>query len=134
MQKNNQFPSTPITLVEQHIPGPPEESWKPLKSNITKAAKKTVGFEKKEPVKKPWVTDDMIQKMEERRKWKHQTTEEAKRQYRKLNNDLSRETDRARDWRSINRTRESCKQMERIHRRTIQQGQQTTRCRFGRTE
>ena len=36
------------------------------------AAKRIVGFKKKELAKKPRITDDMIQKMEEQRKWKHQ--------------------------------------------------------------
>ena len=91
--------------MEQQKPGSPEESWKQLKSNITKAAKRIVGF-KKELAKKPWITDDMIQKMEERQKWKHQTTEEAKQQYRKLNNELRRETDRAREMRWQNQSAE----------------------------
>jgi len=41
-------------LVEQQKPGSPEESWKQLKSNMTKVAKRIVGF-KKELAKKPWI-------------------------------------------------------------------------------
>ena len=37
----------------------------------------------------------MLDLMDERRRWKHQTTETAKREYRRLNNKLRRETDKA---------------------------------------
>jgi len=36
----------------------------------------------------------MLEKMDERRKWKHQTTTEAQTQYRKLNNELRRITEK----------------------------------------
>ena len=45
--------------------------------------------------KKPWVTTEMLQKVEERRKVKHMSTTEAKKEYRKLNNELRRETEKA---------------------------------------
>ena len=38
-----------------------------------------------------------LQEMEERRKWKHQSTDEAKGEYRRLNNKLRKTTDTARD-------------------------------------
>ena len=47
--------------------------------------------------KKPWVNEEMVAKMEERRKWKNINTEEGKRNYRKLNNELRRETEKARE-------------------------------------
>lgn len=40
----------------------------------------------------------MLEKMEERRKWKNINTEEGKRNYRKLNNELRRETDNPREY------------------------------------
>jgi len=43
----------------------------------------------------PWVTTEMLQKVEERRKVKHMSTTEAKKEYRKLNNELRRETEKA---------------------------------------
>jgi len=35
-------------------------------------------------VRKPWITQEMISKMDERRKWKTVNTEEGKRNYRRL--------------------------------------------------
>src|SRR5688572_8778953 len=39
----------------------------------------------------------MIEEMEERRKWKHQSTEKARQEYRRLNNKLRRTTEEARE-------------------------------------
>ena len=39
----------------------------------------------------------MLEKMEERRKWKKINTEEAKRNYRKVNNKLRYETNKAKE-------------------------------------
>jgi len=39
----------------------------------------------------------MLQEMKEMRKWRHQSTEEAKRKYRRLNNKLRRTTEKARE-------------------------------------
>ena len=44
-----------------------------------------------------WITKAMLDKMYEHRKWKNGSSEERKRQYRKLNNKLRRLTDQARD-------------------------------------
>src|SRR6476661_608198 len=41
--------------------------------------------------------DAIMEKMQERRKWKNKNTEEGKRTYRRLNNELRRETDQARE-------------------------------------
>jgi len=41
----------------------------------------------------------MIEKMEERREWKSNNTEEDKKKYKSLNNELRKETDKTReDW------------------------------------
>ncbi|PNF18588.1 hypothetical protein B7P43_G06262 [Cryptotermes secundus] len=45
--------------------------------------------------RKPWVTQEMMSKMEERRKWKNVNNEEGRRKYRRLRNELKRATDRA---------------------------------------
>jgi len=43
----------------------------------------------------------MIDMMEERRKWKHQSTEAVEKEYRRINNKLRRETDQAKEnWSS----------------------------------
>jgi hypothetical protein len=44
---------------------------------------------------KPWITQEMISKMDERRKWKKVNTEEDRKNYRKLRNELKRATDNA---------------------------------------
>src|SRR6218665_471461 len=74
-----------------------EERWKALKEVILKETEVVVGYQKGLPPRKPWVTKEMIQDMEERRKWKRQSTEKAKQEYRKLNNKLRRTTEKERE-------------------------------------
>ena len=66
--------------------------------NINKCVLDTVSdlvrkFEKS--ARKPWITQDMISKMGERRKWKNVNTEESRKNYRRLRNELKRATDNA---------------------------------------
>ena len=51
---------------------------------------------------------EMVKDMEERRKWKHQSTDEARKEYKRLNNQLRRTTDKAREkwW------EEQCRELE----------------------
>jgi hypothetical protein len=44
--------------------------------------------------RKPWVRQEMISKMDERRKWKNVNNEEGRRNYRRLRNELKRATDK----------------------------------------
>ncbi|CAF1140811.1 unnamed protein product [Didymodactylos carnosus] len=75
------------------------ESWNYLKESIIESAKVTIGYDPRTRIKKPWITDEMIEKMEERRKWKGINTEDGRKMYRKLNNELRRITDKANeDW------------------------------------
>jgi len=46
--------------------------------------------------RKPWITQEMISKMDERRKWKNVNTEEGRRNYRRLRNELKRATEKDR--------------------------------------
>jgi hypothetical protein len=46
-------------------------------------------------VRKPWITQEMISKMDERRKWKNVNNEEGRKNYRRLGNELKRDTDHA---------------------------------------
>lgn len=64
---------------------------------VLKSAEENIGLEKRRAAKKPWVTEEMICKMDERKKLKNQNTEEGSRMYRRLNNELRRKTDHARD-------------------------------------
>ena len=68
----------------------------PPKSTIRKSREKNFGYEARKKPKKPWVTEQMIDKMKERRKWKNVNTECSRQMHRSLNNELRRETDRAR--------------------------------------
>ena len=63
--------------------------WKHLKSTVIKDAELTLGHKTREEVRKPWVTDEMIDMMKERRKWKSISAEGHKK-YISLNNHLRR--------------------------------------------
>ena len=52
--------------------------------------------------RKPWITQEMISKMDEQRNWKNVNTEEGRRNYRGLRNELKRATEKAK--RNILRT------------------------------
>jgi hypothetical protein len=45
--------------------------------------------------RKPWITQEMISKMDEQRKWKNVNNEEGRKNYRRLENKLKRATDNA---------------------------------------
>ena len=75
----------------------PNEHWNHIRNVILKSAKTNIGIEKKRPAKKPWVTEEMIKLMDERKKWKRVNTEVGKKMYRALNNRLRRSTDKARE-------------------------------------
>ena len=61
------------------------------------SAKESLGYSKGSRTKKTWVTDEMLMKMNERRKWKAVNDEEGRKNYRRLNNELRRTTDKARE-------------------------------------
>jgi hypothetical protein len=58
--------------------------------------RKYLAFRKKGAPKKSWITDKMLDKMDERRKWKNINTEEGKRMYKSLHKELRIETEKAR--------------------------------------
>jgi hypothetical protein len=89
------------------------EKWSELKSYVLEAAKETLGNAKRAEPVKPWVTQEMVTKMAERRKWKSQNTTHAKSTYRRLNSELCRETQMARvKWWS-----DQCEDLERYEKR-----------------
>jgi hypothetical protein len=60
-----------------------------------------------------WITSEMTMKMEERRIWKNNNTEEGKTKYKKLNHELRRATDKAReDW-----WEEQCQELENMEKK-----------------
>src|SRR5207244_12950334 len=77
-----------------------EKRWKGLKEAVIVSAKVHIGFRKGREAKKPWITHEMLEKMEEGRKWKSRNTVYGKKKYRQLNNELRRETQKAKEeWR-----------------------------------
>ena len=88
-----------------------DERWNILKESMKKSGEECIGY-MKQKAKKAWVTSEMIEKMDVRRKWKNKNTVEGNRMYRKLNNELRRETDKAREkWLD-----EQCIEMEELER------------------
>ena len=85
-----------------------EDLWNHFKKTVIQSAETHLGYVKKKTPKKPWITVQMIDKMEERRKWKNVNTIEGRRMYNQLNNALRRETDKAREkWLT-----EQCEEIE----------------------
>ena len=89
-----------------------ESRWKRLKEAIHESAGQRFGKQMKRKKKKPWITQQMLDKMDERRKWKNGVTNEAKVKYKQLNNELRRETDGARErwWQN------ECEELEALER------------------
>ena len=85
-----------------------EVQWQNVKYVLLHTLKKEVGREEKR-ARKPWITKEMLEKMEERRKCKNVNKEE----YRRLNNALRRETDRAKE----KYMEEMCKEIEELERK-----------------
>jgi len=52
-----------------------EGEWRKLKEAITEGAKEVYGYQMARTAKKPWITSEMLDKMDERRKWKSTNTE-----------------------------------------------------------
>ncbi len=90
-----------------------EKRWEKLKGTVIESAMTHIGYKKGSLTRKPWITKGMLDKMNERRKWKSRNTEYGKRKYRQLNNELRRETERAKAiwW------EEQCNELEELDRR-----------------
>ena len=79
------------------VNGSVEERWSELKDAVINSATDKIGFKGKHMARKPWITKEMISKMEERREWKRINTAAGKTRYKQLNNELRRETDKAKE-------------------------------------
>jgi len=66
--------------------------WNNIKECVLDTISDLVGKDEKR-ARKPWITQEMISKMDERRKWKNVSTEEGRKNYRRLRNELKRATD-----------------------------------------
>jgi hypothetical protein len=71
-----------------------EVQWKNIKECALDTISDLVGKVEKR-ARKPWITQEMLGKIDERRKWKNVNTEEGKKNYRRLRNELKRATDSA---------------------------------------
>ena len=68
-----------------------EEQWSYIKGCVADTVSELVGkFEKR--ARKAWITQEIISKMAERRKWKNVSTEEDRKNYRRLRKELERAT------------------------------------------
>jgi type I site-specific restriction endonuclease len=66
--------------------------WNNIKACVLDTFSDLVGRVKKR-ARKLWITQEVISKMDERRKWKKVNTEEDRKNYRRLRNKLKRTTD-----------------------------------------
>lgn len=84
------------------------QRWQQLKESVLKSANEVLGQKTRTSNRKPWVTTEMIDRMEERRRWKNVNSDEGRKKYRELNNQLRRATDKARQkwW------EEQCQELE----------------------
>ena len=87
-----------------------KERWKRLKETVVKSAVTHIGYKSGRVAKKPWITSEVMNKMRERRKWKNSNVPYGKKKYRQLNNELRRETERAKEkwWEN------ECKELEEL--------------------
>ena len=69
--------------------------WKLAKEAIVGSAEKLIGRQTLKRIRKPWITEDIIKMMDERRRWKNSKKEGAVERYRRLNNESKREAARA---------------------------------------
>jgi type I site-specific restriction endonuclease len=71
-----------------------EVQWNNIKECVLDTLSDLVG-KVKNRARKPWITQEMISKMDERRKWKNANTEEGRKNCLRLRNVLNRATDNA---------------------------------------
>ena len=71
-----------------------EVHWNNIKECVLDTVNDLVGKVEKR-ARKAWITEEMISKMDERRKWKNVNTEEGRKNYGRLRNELKRDTDNA---------------------------------------
>ena len=69
--------------------------WKELKEILYKRELENLRFKSHNRIRKPSITEKMVNKMEESREPKKLNTEEGRKKYRRLNNELRRITNEA---------------------------------------
>ncbi|KAI5738261.1 hypothetical protein M8J77_004739 [Diaphorina citri] len=89
-----------------------EEEWNNIREAMIKTLEDTVGKASRKK-KKEWITEEMLDKMEERRRYKNVETTEGRKMYRQINNELRRTTDKAREkW-----IQDQCENIEELEKR-----------------
>ena len=96
-EKLNKGVTTRLLESDDSVEADTNAKWSTLKRAVIESAEQNIGRERRRAAKKPWVTETMLRKMDERRKWKRVNNKEGKRKYRELNNELRRETEKARE-------------------------------------
>jgi hypothetical protein len=71
-----------------------EVQWNKIKECVLDIISDLIGNVEKR-AKKPWITQEMVSKMDERRKWKNVNTKEGRKDSSRLRNVLKRATDNA---------------------------------------
>jgi len=71
-----------------------EVQWNNINECVLGTVSDLVGKVEKR-ARKPWITQEMISKIYERRRWKNVNTEEGRKKYRRLRNELKTATDKA---------------------------------------
>ena len=61
------------------------ERWKELKDTMLKGSVESLGFKSHNKTRKPWKTEEMVSKREERIQVKKVNTEQGRKKYRSLN-------------------------------------------------
>jgi len=74
--------------------GSAEVEWKNIKECVLDTISDSAGKVEKR-ARNPWITQEMISKMDERRNWKNINTEEGRRNYRRLRDELKIATEEA---------------------------------------
>jgi len=92
--------------------GNAEVQWKNIKECVLVTISDLAGKVEKRAIK-PWITQEMISKMYERRKWKNVNTEEGRRNYGRLRKALKRTTEKAKKEYLEN----TCKEIMEFYRR-----------------
>ena len=111
LKRNNiSFQRSVENAVERNRGMNINQRWTEFKGVVQRSAQEHIGYERKERIKKPWITREIINKIDERRKWKNKSDEEGKKRYRQLNNEIRREAAKQRkcggvenvmNWRSL---------------------------------
>ena len=73
-----------------------EDCWRCIRSGLHEAAKEVLG-KRKAAKKKEWITDEVLQLIEERRKYKNAKTEGGQKCYKRIRNEICRKARKARE-------------------------------------